>query len=155
MINNDNNNHKKILIVDDEPDITTVFSMALKECGFEVYSFNNPIMALSNFKLGFYDLVILDIKMANMSGFELYAEMKKIDSQIKVCFITAAAAEMYYDDEFRKQEAREGERQEQQQELKQQLYCRLNKDMFLQKPISNEDLVKEINKRITSILKVK
>jgi two-component system, OmpR family, response regulator ChvI len=89
-------NGKKILIVDDEPDVTGTFKIGLEESGFDVETFNDPEMALSNFKPGKYDLLLLDIKMPKMNGFELYEKIKKIDgdSRTKVCFITAF--EVYY-----------------------------------------------------------
>lgn len=122
---------KRILLVDDESDITTSLSMALVDYGFEVDSYNDPLAALSNFKPSYYDLVILDIKMPEMNGLELYRELEKIHSQIKVCFITAAG-ETYY--EPLTEEAED--------------YCKMHKEMFLQKPFSNKKLVEEI-KRLT------
>ncbi len=88
---------KRILIVDDEPDITFTLSKALENLGsdnhqdfkFEVDSFNDPKVALSNFKSKFYDLLILDIKMPYISGYELYDKMKSIDNEVKVCFLSA------------------------------------------------------------------
>jgi CheY-like chemotaxis protein len=123
-------NSNRILIVDDEPDIISVFKIILEENGFRVDSFNDPLTALSNFRPGSYDLVILDIKMPQMDGFELYQEMKKQDIKIKACFLTAS--EMYYE-KFRKQD-----------------YCELDKTLFIRKPIENEELVKEINKIMRS-----
>jgi DNA-binding response OmpR family regulator len=92
---------KKILVVDDETDLTTLFGLVLEYHGFKVYTFNDPQEALSNYKPGYYDLVILDIKMPKMDGFELYDEIKKKDHKAKVCFLTAS--ELYYE-EFRKRE---------------------------------------------------
>ena len=81
---------KRILIVDDEPDITLAFEKGLRDKGFEqIDRFNDPILALRNFKAGSYDLLIIDIMMPQMDGFELYEEIRKIDPKIKVCFITA------------------------------------------------------------------
>jgi two-component system, OmpR family, response regulator ChvI len=128
---------KRILLVDDEPDVTMLFSMVLNASnGFDVHSFNDPLLALSNFKPDYYNLAILDIKMSKMNGFELYAEMKKKDSKIRACFITAT-------DKFSYDKKQEDMTKEMTKE-----YCTLNKDMFLQKPISNKDLLLEINKRI-------
>jgi DNA-binding response OmpR family regulator len=121
----DNN---RILVVDDEPDLTQVSTLALEYHGFKVDSFNDPQEALSKFEPGLYDLVILDIKMPKMDGFELYHEIKKKDNNAKVCFLTAS--ELYYE-EFRKKEC----------------YA-LDRNMFIRKPIENEELVKEINKMI-------
>jgi DNA-binding response OmpR family regulator len=63
---------KRILLVDDEPDIIFTIKKILEENGFKVDSFNDPILALNYYKVNFYDLVILDIKLPNMDGFELY-----------------------------------------------------------------------------------
>jgi DNA-binding response OmpR family regulator len=60
---------KKILIVDDEPDVTLTFNAILQGAGFAVDTYEDPLVALSNFRPGFYDLVILDIKMQKMNGF--------------------------------------------------------------------------------------
>ena len=61
--------------MDDEPDITGSFSLALEDTGlFEVETYNDSVDALSNFKTDSYDLVLLDIKMPKMSGFELYVK---------------------------------------------------------------------------------
>ena len=122
----DNNN--RILVVDDEPDLTKVSTLALEYHGFKVDTFNDPQEALSKFKPGSYDLIILDIKMPQMDGFELYHEIKKKDNNAKVCFLTAS--ELYYE-EFRNKE-----------------YRALDRNLFIRKPIDNEDLVKEINKMI-------
>ena len=85
-----------VLVVDDEPDINTTLKATLEEEGFKVYVFDDPIEALEHFRKSFYDLLIFDIKMPKMNGFDLYREIKKIDSGVKVCFLTAG--EMYYGD---------------------------------------------------------
>jgi DNA-binding response OmpR family regulator len=122
------NNNNRILVVDDEPDLTKVSTLALEYHGFKVDTFNDPQEALSKFKPDYYDLIILDIKMPKMDGFELYQEIKKKDNNAKVCFLTAS--ELYYE-EFRNKE-----------------YRALDRNLFIRKPIDNEDLVKEINKMI-------
>ena len=71
------NEKKKILIVDDESDITLALKMYLESQGFHIDTFTDPTRALSQFKPGFYDLLIFDIKMPEMNGFELYKEIKK------------------------------------------------------------------------------
>jgi two-component system, OmpR family, response regulator ChvI len=88
-----NNN---ILLVDDEPDITLGFSIALEDAGFLVDAFNDPLLALQSFKQfmkekdsSHYALVLIDIKMPKMNGFELYREIRKVNDKVKVCFATA------------------------------------------------------------------
>ena len=122
----DNDKKKKILIVDDEPDVSTVLKKVFNQSGFIANSYDDPILALENFNAGSYDLILLDIKMPEMDGFQLYQKMKKIDSNVKICFLTAS--EMYYE-RFRKEEG----------------FCSLDKDLFVRKPIANEDLIKKIN----------
>jgi two-component system, OmpR family, response regulator ChvI len=81
---------RRILIVDDEPDITSSFKETLRDNGFEqIETANDPLSALKNFKAGSYDLLIIDIVMPEMDGFSLYEEIRKIDNKVKVCFITA------------------------------------------------------------------
>jgi DNA-binding response OmpR family regulator len=76
---------KRIMVVDDESDLTLFYRMSLEYHGFEVETFNDPKKALSNFKPDYYDLIILDIKMPGMDGFKLYEKIRKIDSKAKVC----------------------------------------------------------------------
>ncbi len=71
------NDKQKILIVDDESDITSALKIYLELQGFQVDAFTDPADALARFKAGFYHLLILDIKMPEMNGFELYKEIKK------------------------------------------------------------------------------
>jgi CheY-like chemotaxis protein len=143
---------KRILLVDDEQDILLIFKLILEHEGFKVYPFDNPLDALASFKSGLYDLAILDIKMPKMDGFQLYESIKKIDCYVKVCFITAAAAAATAGEEISQyQEITEnnGESVEDVGKHKQQQqYCELQKTMFLKKPISNGELVKEVNKII-------
>ena len=81
---------KRILIIDDETDITIALTKALTDNGFEqVETFNDPLLALKSFKVDLYDLLILDIIMPEIDGFDLYEQMRSIDNDVKVCFITA------------------------------------------------------------------
>jgi two-component system, OmpR family, response regulator ChvI len=93
MMKQENNTSKsktgKILIVDDEPDITESFGLALEDSGFDVDKYNDPAIALESFKPDVYGLLILDIKMPKMDGFELYDKIKKINNKVKVFFISA------------------------------------------------------------------
>jgi DNA-binding response OmpR family regulator len=85
-----NNKKKRILFVDDEPDLTSLIKMVLECAGFNVNVFNNSYDALIDFKPHLYDLVMLDIVMPKMDGFDLYKELKKLDPDVKVCFLTAS-----------------------------------------------------------------
>ena len=114
---------KRILLVDDEPDVTTTFKMGLEGTGYKVDAFNDPTEALANFRMGVYDLLLLDIKMPKMNGFQLYEELEKLDRNAKVCFITAF--EVYY------RSLRE-------------LFPQIEIDCFIKKPIETEELVKRI-----------
>jgi DNA-binding response OmpR family regulator len=127
---------KRVLVVDDEPDITIAFKLALEEAGFSVDTSQDPFVTLSKFTPNSYDLVILDIRMPGMNGFELHEEMRKVDPQVLVCFISAG--ELYYD------EVRGNEKEKKEEGQ----YCKLDGERFLQKPISNVDLVKRIEKII-------
>jgi two-component system, OmpR family, response regulator ChvI len=81
---------KRLLIVDDDVDITNSFSLALEDSGlFLVDTYNDPLVALSNYRPNSYDLLLLDIRMPVMNGLELYCQINKIDNKVKVCFISA------------------------------------------------------------------
>jgi len=81
---------KRILLVDDEPDLKLTLKMGLEDSGlFEVDAFNDPQLALSNFKPDYYDFLLIDIKMPHLSGYELYDKLRNIDSKVKSCFISA------------------------------------------------------------------
>ena len=81
---------RRILVVDDEPDITFTLKKGLENSGmFEVDTFNVPQQALSSLKPDYYDFLLIDIKMPQMSGYDLYDNIKKIDSKVKSCFISA------------------------------------------------------------------
>ena len=125
----------RILFVDDEPDITTSIKKGLEDNGFVVDAFTEPSEALSAFKPELYDLLLLDVKMPQMNGFELYQELRKkaavattIDKKdIKTCFITAY--EVYY-------------------EILKKDFPGLNVGCFISKPIEIKDLVKRIREEL-------
>ena len=79
----------RILLVDDERDIVTVLKASLQRNGFEVDGFSDPNEALANFKKDRYDLILLDIKMPKMNGFELSRELTKIDDGARIGFMSA------------------------------------------------------------------
>jgi DNA-binding response OmpR family regulator len=120
---------KRLAVVDDEVDITTVLKKGLEHNGFSVDAFNDPQVALVNFKPGHYDLMIIDIRMPKLNGFDLYRQLKKKDPDVKVCFLTAF--EIYYE-EFRK------------------MFPTIDVRAFIRKPISISTLVGQINATIAS-----
>jgi DNA-binding NtrC family response regulator len=147
MVNNingdDNNKNNKILLVDDEVDITTVYTLGLQDNGFKVDAFNDSLQALSDFKGGLYGLALIDYKLPKMNGLELYKEIRKVDDKVKVCFITAFDVDHG--------------------EIKKEIQRSLNiihrdepgeKDLvvkcFIQKPIDIDELVKLIRKELHS-----
>ena len=123
------NDKKRILLVDDESDITIAFRISLESNGFIVDTFNDPQGALSNFKSGVYDLLLIDIKMPTMNGFELYHEIERIDNKVKVCFITAF--EVYY-------------------KSLRELFPTTNVDCFIKKPITTDELVERIKTELSA-----
>ena len=125
---------KRIFVVDDEVDITTVFKLGLEEADLQVDVYNDPLLALSDYKPGIYGLLLLDIKMPKMNGFELYKKIidKEDDHNVhgkpRVCFITAYEG---YRNQFN------------------ELFPTLEEvDCFLKKPISLPDLVKAVKSQL-------
>jgi len=68
---------KKVLVVDDEVDITTIFKLVLEKVNLHVDVYNDPLLALSDYKAGMYDLLLFDIRMPGMNGFELYKRYRR------------------------------------------------------------------------------
>jgi DNA-binding response OmpR family regulator len=129
-MNNTCSSSRRILLVDNEPDNTSVFSMGLEDAGFKVDAFNDSLLALSSFKARFYDLSILDINMPNMNGFELYKEIRKKDEKVRVCFLTAS--EMYHES------------------LRVPPQTLNDAKCFIPKPISIDDFIKRIEGELSS-----
>ena len=120
--------NNRLLLVDDEPDIIFTFKKGLEANGFVVDAFIDPVLALSNFKPGVYGLLLLDVKMPQINGFELYEKIRKIDSKVKACFITAH--EVYY-------------------ESLREIFPTMDLDCYV-KPIEIEDLVNHIKAELAS-----
>jgi CheY-like chemotaxis protein len=120
---------KKILVVNDEPDVTTMLKMTLERVGLRVDTFNDPVLALKNYKPHLYDLVILDVIMPELDGLELYTQLKRKDSGINICFLTASS-EPY------------------REELLKEKYNQLSRDLFLEMPLPTSELIREVKKRI-------
>ena len=114
----------RLLIVDDEHDVANALKAGLEKKGFTVDMFYDPVEALASFQPGAYDLIISDIKMPKMNGFEMVYEMKKRDSGVQVIFLTGFVDLMK---EVNK------------------LFTKLNVREVIQKPIGIRELVDRIN----------
>jgi|ERR671930_2354324 CheY-like chemotaxis protein len=122
---------KKVLVVDDDPDLTLTFKVGLDDYyyydddkrNFEVHTYNNPAVALSEFKPHFYDLLLTDIYMPHMNGFELCEKILELDANVRVCFMSAA--------EINIQALRE-------------VYPKVSFGCFIKKPVTIEYLVKRL-----------
>ena len=124
------NSPYRVLFVDDNKDILLTIQTGLESYGFIVDTFSNPSEALSSFKPELYDLVLIDIKMPQMSGFEFHQELRKkatYGTEIKTCFITAY--EIYFET------------------LKTE-FPELYGGCFIRKPIKIEDLVTKLNEEL-------
>jgi CheY-like chemotaxis protein/class 3 adenylate cyclase len=92
IVENFNNNNQRIILVDDEEDVLFTYKIFLEDHDYEVTAFTDPFFAMNyirnipNFK---NLLIILDIRMKNLNGFQLHQQIKSIDPTIKVLFITA------------------------------------------------------------------
>ena len=122
----------RVLIVDDEIDIAFSLRMSLEQSGFTVDSFNEPEGALYNFKAGTYDIALIDIRMPQMNGIDLYGKLRKIDDKVKYCLMTAY--EGYY-------------------ETLKKDHPTLNVDCFMTKPIQLGNLVAVIKKQLEKLEK--
>jgi CheY-like chemotaxis protein len=130
VIKQDQRFWKRILIVDDNEDVTTTFKAGIEESNknddntrIEVYTSNDPVVALSQFKPNFYDLLLVDINMPHMNGFELCEKILVIDINVRVCFMSSVEIN------------REGLRE---------IYPSLSIGCFIRKPVSMDYLVNGI-----------
>ena len=133
MISDKSTPGKKILLVDNEPDVTYAIESVLEDNGFEVDSFNDPVLASATYKQNYYDLILLDIKMPKMDGFELYERIREKDKVTKICFLTAS--EMFYES-LRKARNLFGDT--------------LGEEYFIQKPAKSDQLIRQLNDIINS-----
>jgi CheY-like chemotaxis protein len=124
---------KRILVVDDDPDITLTFKAGLdghyfgdgdKKNRFEVYSYNDPLLVVKEFKPQFYDLLLTDIYMRNMNGFELCEKILEVDIDIRVCFISAAEINIH---------------------ALREVYPNASLGCYIEKPVSIEYLIKRLS----------
>ena len=117
----------RVLLVDDESDITNVFKRAFESRGYEADVFNDPVKAAYHFKPDYYDACILDIRMPGKNGFELARDIWRLDNKAQVCFLTAFTI---YQDEAKK------------------LFRNLHSHCFLTKPMFPSALVDHVAKHL-------
>ena len=123
----------RILIVDDENDINLLFKMVLEDKGYKVDTFNDPLVALQNFTAGAYDLLLLDMLMPNINGFELYQKIRMLDDKVRICFLTAGRIDY---EEFKKRAVSVAS-------IENNI-----ENCFISKPIENEDLIKRVKAQL-------
>jgi CheY-like chemotaxis protein len=122
---------KRILIVDDDTDITFTFKKGLEaensnknnKILFKVYTYNNPLEALFQFKPNFYDLLLVDINMPKMNGFEFSTKILELDINVRICFMSSGLIN---------------------QEALREQYPSLSFGCFIKKPVSIENLVRRV-----------
>ena len=89
---------KRILIIDDDPDITFTFKEGIEDHSnknnadnkrIEVRTYNDPLHALSTFEPNLYDLLLIDINLPGINGFQLCEKILEIDINVRVCFMSS------------------------------------------------------------------
>lgn len=129
--NKNNAKSKRIMVVDDEQDVTYLFKLILEgghhgvTFSCTVDTFNDPLVALKRYRQGSYDLILIDIVMPKLDGFKLYEELRKKDTNVKVCFLTAG--DLYHE------------------QYREQVHLGVSTDKIIRKPISNDELVRRIS----------
>ena len=127
----DQKRSKTILLVDDEPDTCLAYQVVLEDAGLKCKSYTDSVKALQEFRPRYYNLILLDIKMPVLNGFELCKKIRELDNTVQVIFITAS--EGYHE------------------QLRRESYPELNNDRninFVQKPIANKDLILLVHRTI-------
>ncbi len=122
---------KRILIVDDDPDITLTFKKGLEaenenskgKIFFQVFTYNDPLLALAEFKINFYDLLLLDVNMPKFNGFELSEKILELDLNVRVCYISAGEMNI---------------------EALREQYKSLSMGCFIKKPVEIEKFVRRV-----------
>ena len=88
--------HRRILVVDDNSDIALTLRLGLEDSdpSLQVHSFDNPVTALLEFKPDYYDLLLIDVNMPKMDGFQLTQKLLQKDLNVRVCFMTSGEINM-------------------------------------------------------------
>ncbi len=122
---------KRILVVDDHPDIILTFKKGLEteneyssgKIFFQVYAYDDPLLALSEFKPNFYDLLLVDVNMPKVNGFEFSEKILKLDVNVRICYVSAGEMNI---------------------EALREQYPTLSIGCFINKPITIENLVRRV-----------
>ena len=117
----------RTLLVDDEMDIIFSLKLFLEENGFEVDAYTDPSLAIANFKPSLYDLIILDIKMPQLNGYELYKTIREVNNNVKVFFLTAVSDFSGYEEVLNK------------------MSSTLAENCFIQKPVDTQELLRRVS----------
>jgi DNA-binding response OmpR family regulator len=111
-----------------------VYQIVLEDAGYECISYTDSVKALQEFKPYFYDLILLDIKMPVLNGFELCKKIIELDTTVHIVFITAS--EEYYE-QFRSQH-----------------FPELGKINYIQKLIGNDELVQIVDNIVANSISI-
>ena len=121
---------KRILIIDDDPDITTTFKMGIEDANsithnrrIEVHTYNDPTTALSEFQPNFFDLLLVDINLPHMNGFQISEKLLELDINVRVCFMSSG--------EINREALRE-------------IYPAVSLGCFIKKPVNLDYLIERI-----------
>ena len=122
---------KRIMIVDASEDVNLTFKIVLSESDrrLRVQSFTDPVDALREFKPDFYHLVIIDILLPKMNGFELYDKLRCLDGKVKICFMTTGSEIIL-------------------KKFMKEAFPELDPNCYISKPIANEDLLKRVQEAL-------
>ena len=113
-------------MIDNDSDICTVYQMVLQDEGYVCNSYTDSVKALQEFKAGYYDLILLDLKMPGLSGFDLCKKIREFDKIVKIFFVTGSSSQAFFEKITQDQDP-------------------LLKDIdYIQKPIANHELVSVI-----------
>lgn len=120
---------RRVLLVDDENDILLVFKKSLEAHGYLVDIFNEPRNALINFKPDYYDVILLDVRMPHINGFDLARAIWQKQPTARICLMTAFEI---YEDEAKK------------------VFKDLKTHCFLKKPMTPKALIEHIEKHLVN-----
>ena len=126
---------KRILMVDDDPDVTFTFKRAFEEANriggskisFQVNTYNDPLTGLSEFKTNYYDLILIDINMPKINGFEFCIKALELDPNPRVCYMSSGLIN---------------------QEALREQYPSLSIGCFIEKPVTMENLIRRVKSEL-------